>query len=66
MARGEVKGRAPEPNGVPRFHKLNFQMYENKDDPLSWLNRYEQFFCGQRTMEEYKVWLDYFHMTRVA
>lgn len=52
--------------GAPRFHKLLFPTYDGKEDPLSWLNRCEQFFQGQRTMEEEKVWLASYHMTGVA
>ena len=39
----------PEPSGsaVPRFHKLSFPTYDDKDDPLGWLNKCEQFFDGQ-------------------
>lgn len=33
--------------GVSRFHKLSFPTFDGKDDPLGWLNRYEQFFRGQ-------------------
>lgn len=48
--------------GVPRFHKLLFTIFDGKEDPLPWLNRCEQFFKGQWTMEE-KVWLVSYHMT---
>ena len=41
--------------GVPRFHKLEFLTYGGDEDPLPWLNQCEQFFRGQRTMEEEKV-----------
>ena len=49
--------------GVPHFHKLDFPMYAGDDDPLPWLNRCEQFFRGQRTMEGEKVWLAAYHLT---
>lgn len=52
--------------GVPRYHKLDFPIYDGKEDPLGWLNRCEQFFWGQRTAEAYKVWLAAYHMTGTA
>ena len=33
-------------SGVPRFHKLNLPTYDGSADPLGWLNRCEQAFCG--------------------
>ena len=59
-------GCAAGRGGAPRFHKLNFLMFDGHDDPLPWLNRCEQFFRGQHTMEEDKVWLATFHMTGSA
>lgn len=41
-------------------------MFNGQDDPLPWLNRCDQFFRGQQTMEEDKVWLATFHMTGSA
>jgi hypothetical protein len=49
--------------GVPRFHCLEFAMFDGKEDPLQWLNRCEQFFEGQHALEEEKVWLASYHMT---
>jgi hypothetical protein len=51
--------------GVPRFHRLEFATFGGKEDPIQWLNRCDQFFDGQRTIEE-KVWLASYHMTGVA
>lgn len=60
------EGRAAGRGGVSRFHKLNFPMFDGHEDPLLWLNRCEQFFRGQHTLEEDKVWLATFHMTGSA
>ncbi|KAJ1253618.1 hypothetical protein BS78_K226700 [Paspalum vaginatum] len=51
---------------VPRYHKLEFPTFGGKEDPLGWLNRCEQFFKGQRTLEGDKVWLAFYHLTGVA
>jgi hypothetical protein len=51
---------------VPRFHRLEFSLFDGKEDPIGWINRCEQFFEGQRTLEEEKVWLASYHMTGVA
>ena len=48
---------------VPRFHKLTFPTFDGKTDPLGWLNKCEQFFRGQHTRENTKVWLASFHLT---
>lgn len=48
--------------GAPRYHRLEFPIFDGKEDPLSWINRCKQFFRGQRTMEEEKVWLAAYHM----
>jgi hypothetical protein len=40
---------------TPRIHKLNFPAYDDKDDPLPWINRCEQFFRGQKTPEAEQV-----------
>ncbi|XP_062183145.1 uncharacterized protein LOC133887211 [Phragmites australis] len=47
---------------VPRFFKLEFPRYDGKTDPLPWLTRCEQFFRGQKTEEQHKVWLASYHM----
>ena len=51
---------------VPRFHKLTFPTFDGKTDPLGWLNKCEQFFRGQHTRENTKVWLASFHLTEGA
>ena len=33
-------------------------MFDGKEDPIGWINRCEQFFEGQRTLEEEKVLLN--------
>ena len=58
----------PEPSSsaVPRFHKLSFPTYDDKDDPLGWLNKCEQFFYGQQTRHADRVWLASYHLTGTA
>jgi hypothetical protein len=51
---------------VPHFHRLEFSLFNGKEDPIGWINKCEQFFEGQRTLEEEKVWLASYHMTGVA
>ena len=51
---------------APRYHRLDFPTYDGADDPLSWLNRCDQFFRGQRTEEGDKVWLAVYHLTGIA
>jgi hypothetical protein len=48
---------------TPRIHKLNFLTYDDKEDPLPWINRYEQFFRGQKTPETEQVWYASYHLT---
>jgi hypothetical protein len=40
---------------TPHLHKLNFPTYDDKEDPLPWINHCEQFFRGQRTPETEQV-----------
>jgi hypothetical protein len=42
---------------MPKFHKLEFPVYDGKEDPLLWLTRVEQFFKGQGTSDEGRTWL---------
>lgn len=42
--------RVPADLAVPHFSKLNFSIYDEKEDPLNWLNHCEQFFHGQCTL----------------
>jgi hypothetical protein len=43
-------------------HKLLFPTYGDREDPLAWLNRCDQFFHIQSTAEADKVFLATFHM----
>jgi hypothetical protein len=43
-------------------YKLLFPTYDGKDDPLSWLNRCDQFFRIQATEDAGKVFLVSFYM----
>jgi hypothetical protein len=58
--------KSPVGSGVPRYYKLDFPLFDGKSDPLSWINRCEQFFRGQRTADTDKVWLATYHLTGVA
>ncbi|XP_066381296.1 uncharacterized protein [Miscanthus floridulus] len=62
------EGAPPEFEGfaVPKYHKLTFNIFDGKDDPLGWLNKCDQFFRGQMTQEVDKVWLASYHLTGVA
>jgi hypothetical protein len=51
------------PPHTPRFYNLEMSLFDGKEDPLGWLNRCEQYFRGQRTVEEDKVWLASYHLT---
>ncbi|KAJ4797074.1 hypothetical protein LUZ62_048320 [Rhynchospora pubera] len=64
--RPQDRATGSETQGVPRYHKLDFPTFDGKEDPLSWINRCEQFFRGQRTVEEEKVWLAAYHLTGIA
>ncbi|KAJ4786652.1 polyprotein [Rhynchospora pubera] len=65
-SKAEEHPKQRESQGVPRYYKLDFPTFDGKDDPLGWLNRCEQFFRGQRTMDEEKVWLASYHLLGVA
>jgi hypothetical protein len=43
-------------------HKLLFLTFDGTEDPLPWLNRYEQFFHIQKTADAGKVFLATFYM----
>jgi hypothetical protein len=47
-------------------HKLAFATYDGKEDPLPWLNRCEQFFKGQRTLDSEKTWYASYHLIGTA
>ncbi|XP_071685220.1 uncharacterized protein [Lolium perenne] len=51
---------------VPKFHKLEFPVYDGKEDPLPWLTRVEQFFTGQGTVDDGRTWLASYHLTGKA
>lgn len=59
-------GYTPSHSSAPRYHKLEFPTFDGTEDPLSWINRCEQFFRGQRTEESDKVWLASYHLTNIA
>lgn len=52
--------------GAPPYRKLDFPSYAGKEDPLPWLKRCEQYFWGQKTREEEKMWLVRNHLTGTA
>uniref|UniRef100_A0A7N0ZSV2 Retrotransposon gag domain-containing protein n=1 Tax=Kalanchoe fedtschenkoi TaxID=63787 RepID=A0A7N0ZSV2_KALFE len=64
--RGPYAEDSDDSRAPPRFHKIDFPMFDGKEDPLPWLNRCEQFFRGQCTSEDHKVWYASIHMTGVA
>ena len=45
---------------------MEFPTFDGKEDPLEWLNHCEQYFRGQRTIEEDKVWLASYHLKGAA
>jgi hypothetical protein len=47
---------------VPKYHKISFETYDGKEDPLGWLNKCEQFLRGQLTREADKVWMASYHL----
>ncbi|XP_066315723.1 uncharacterized protein [Miscanthus floridulus] len=54
---------------VPKYHKLTFVTYDDKEDPLGWLNKCEQFFHYQMTWEVDKCFgpaLSTNHLTDLA
>jgi hypothetical protein len=69
-----LRARTPEmlnlrkdgPMGQMRFHKIDFPTYDGGGNPLPFLNRCEHYFCGQRTIEEEKVWLAVMHLQGTA
>lgn len=50
----------------PRTHKLDFPTFDGKEDPLPWINRYEQFFRGQKTLASERVWCASYHLMESA
>uniref|UniRef100_J3LW84 Retrotransposon gag domain-containing protein n=1 Tax=Oryza brachyantha TaxID=4533 RepID=J3LW84_ORYBR len=41
----------------PRFQKMDIPKYDDKSDPLAFINRNESYFHQQRIVEEEKVWM---------
>jgi hypothetical protein len=56
---------APPPPRTPQFHNLELSLFDGKEDLLGWLNRCEQYFHGQRAVED-KVRLASYHLTCAA
>ncbi|XP_066390750.1 uncharacterized protein [Miscanthus floridulus] len=57
------------PNGAhapPKFYKLEFPSFDGAADLLNWLNHYEQFFHGQRTLALDRTWLASYHLRGAA
>jgi len=57
-----LQQRKEGPLGHTRFHKLDFPTFDGTGDPLTFLNRCEHYFRGQRTLEEEQVWLAALHL----
>jgi hypothetical protein len=45
---------------------MEFPTFDGKEDPLEWMNHCEQYFRGQCTIEEDKVWLASYHLKGAA
>jgi hypothetical protein len=64
---GEVTTTIAKPGSfpvlLPRIRKLVFPTFDDKEDPLTWLNRCEQFFKGKNMPENEKVWCASYDMT---
>jgi len=50
----------------PRTYKIDFATYDGSVDPLNWLTHCEQFFWGQRTPVEQRMWMASYHLTGAA
>jgi hypothetical protein len=59
---GTSKACDPIATAAHHGHKLLFPTYDGMEDPLPWLNCYEQFFRIQGTKEAGKVFLASFYM----
>ena len=53
--RGSPSGPEDACEWQPKFHKLEFPIFDGSADALPWLTRVEQFFDGQGTLESGKV-----------
>jgi hypothetical protein len=62
-------GRAEVPRDQdrpPKFQKLDFPRYDDKSDPMLFLNKCESYFRQQRTMAEERVWMASYNLEDVA
>jgi hypothetical protein len=50
----------------PRFQKLGFPRYDDKSDPMIFINKCESYFRQQRTMAEERVWMVSYNLEDVA
>jgi hypothetical protein len=61
-----VKGGVPDGqhhyDWPPKFQKIDFPRFDDKTDPLIFVNRCESYFHQQRVMEEEKVWMASYHL----
>jgi len=48
-----------EPHRLP---KISFSSFDGESDPLTWLNKCDNFFRGHRTPEDEKVWMASLHL----
>jgi hypothetical protein len=66
---GDWRGRSDhdrQEDGSYRRLKLNFPSFDGETDSLLWINKYETYFHGMRTMAEEKVWITSLHLDGVA
>jgi hypothetical protein len=50
----------------PKFQKLDFPRYDDKSDPMLFINKCESYFRQQRTMVEERVWMASYNLEDVA
>jgi hypothetical protein len=50
----------------PRFQKLDFPRYDDKTNPMLFINKCESYFRQQRTMMEKRVWMASYNLEDVA
>jgi hypothetical protein len=50
----------------PKFQKLDFPRYDDKSDPMFFINKCESYFRQQRTMAEERVWMASYQLEGVA
>ena len=56
----------PPVDRPPKFQKMDFPRYDDKSDPLIFLNRCESYFHQQRIMEEERVWMASYNLEEGA